>query len=146
MVAKLNGQRQTGNAHLLLSPTIYHPGWRERPFFCSWSVSLAWRHLPGLLSLLSCQRLRLALSGRTPGPPTASAREGLSGRPFFLRPHAYVPRYLVLEFPILKEPQLILTVQIVSINVAEVYLRTERGSAQIIRRSYPTADNVHTPG
>ena len=94
---------------------------------------------------LSHQLLQLALSGHPPGPPTASAREDLSGRPF-LKHHPHVQHYLVLEFPILKESQLILTVQIVSINMAEVYLSTERGSTQIIRRSYPTADNVHVPG
>lgn len=39
---------------------------------------------------------------------------------------------------------MILTFQIVSINVAEVYLKTERGSAQI-PASCPTGHNPHGP-
>lgn len=34
--------------------------------------------------------------------------------------------YLVFEFPILEETQMILSFQIISINVAKVYLRTEK--------------------
>lgn len=78
----------------------------------------------------------------TQPPPTASARED-RGRPF-AKPHPHAQCYLVLEFPILKEPQVILTFQIVSINVAEVYLRTERGATQITG-SCPTGNNLHVP-
>lgn len=41
--------------------------------------------------------------------------------------------YLVLEFPILEETQVILPFQIISINVAKVYLRTEKVSLRLPR-------------
>lgn len=77
-------------------------------------------------------------------PPTQAvfARED-HGRPFPL-PYPLAQHYLVLEFPILKEPQLILTLQIVSINVTEVYLWIERGSLRS-PGFWPTVDDMCVP-
>lgn len=62
-----------------------------------------------------------------PPPPRHSLCLEDGGGPFPIS-HPHGRRYLVLEFPILKEPQLILAFQIVSVNVAEVYLTAERES------------------
>lgn len=86
----------------------------------------------------------MSAPGLAPSPRvhclSSSARED-HGRPPPL-PHPQAQRYLVLEFPILKEPQLILTFQVVPINVAEIYLRTERGSTQITRCCL-SGDDLH---
>lgn len=96
-----------------------------------------------LPSLLTPPVLQLALSGHHSGPPEASSKE--DGSPFPMS-HPHGQRYLVLEFSILEEPQLILTIQIISINVAEVYLKTER--VHLDHQVVPTVphDNLHVPG
>lgn len=57
-------------------------------------------------------------------------------------------RYLILEFSIFQEPQLILTFKIVSVDMAEIYLRTERGSIQTVGSSHgphiPSQDQSST--
>lgn len=100
------------------------------------SASPAWHLLPGLTVSPPAP-----VAGPLRTPPGAS--NSLCQGRAFPKPHPHVPPYLELEFPILKKPQLILTVQIVSINVAQVYLRSERGSTQVIGRSCPTGNTLH---
>ena len=136
---------QAGNVHLLWSPKIHLPGEHERPRLLLVCFSCL-APSPRVCCLSSDHTPPASAAGhlRTPWrpPPTASARED-RGR-FFPTPHPKTQCYLVLEFPILKEPQVILTFQIVSINVAKVDLKTERGSTQT-SGSCPTCNNLHVP-
>lgn len=98
----------------------------RRGHFCSPSASLVWHFIQGLLCLLLAHT---SSSCSCPSQDTTQALHSLcQGRWWKPLPSVSSPwqRYLVLEFPILKKPQLILPFQIVSINMAEVYLKTER--------------------
>lgn len=106
-----------------------------RGHFHSLSASLAWQS--PRVDFLSSHIALAPAAGPLRTPPRAP-NSLCQGRPWWKAlPNAppHVHCYLVLEFPILKESQLILTVQIIPINVAEVYLRTERQSTQVIMRS-----------
>lgn len=99
----------------------------RRGHFCSPSASLVWHLIQGLLCLLlahTSSSCSCPSQDTTQPPATASAKED-GGSPFPVS-HPHGQHYLVLQFPILKKPQLILPFQIVSINMAEVYLKTER--------------------
>lgn len=129
---------QAETVHLPSSPKVYLPGEHEKP-----CLLLARHFLPVFIVSpphTHHQLLQLARLGPHSGPPAASAREA-HGMPLPL-PWPQARRYLVLELPVLKEPQLILTFQVVPINVAEIYLRTERGCTQITR-CHLSRDGLH---
>lgn len=114
-----------------------------RAHVCSLSASLAWHLLPGFIVNFFSQAPTASAIGHHQGPPpTPSARRD-RGRPF-PRPQPQAQCYLVLQLPILKEPQLILAFQIVSINVAEVYLKTETG-VYSDPWVLPTSNNLPVP-
>lgn len=100
------------------------------------SASLAWHLLPGFIKPLLLPGTYSFCHRTPPRAPTNTLCQSRPWRPF-PRPQPQAQCYLVLQLPILKEPQLILTLQIVSINVAEVYLKTETESTRSLGPAPP---------
>lgn len=133
---------QTGTVHFLWSPKIHLPREHKSPRLLPVCFSCL-APAPRVYCRFSSHAPTASAIGHHQGPPPTPSARGDCGRPFPM-PQPQAQCYLVLEFPILKEPQLILTFQIVSINVAEVYLKTETESIQI-PGFCPTSSSLPVP-
>ena len=130
------------NCPFSVEPQDPPPKRRREPTSAPCLLLLPGTFSQGLLSLLLPRTYSFCHS-TPPRPPTNTLYQGTPWKTL-PTPHPQAQCYLGLEFPILKEPQLILTFQIVSINVAEVYLKTETESAQT-PGSCPTSNSLPVP-